>query len=248
MPQIDVKGLTVTYIDKKKNETVAVDNLDAVFPSGKFCVVTGVSGCGKSTLLKAIGGLFEFDGHIYIDGLDADNIPTKKRNFAYVSQNFDLYPSLTVFDNIAFPLNVMRKRKEEVVAAVTDIADKLNLTDCLTRLPQHLSGGQQQRVSLARALVKRPDVCLFDEPLSNIDSSLRREIRGYIRSVTSAMGYTCIYVTHDMADITALADIVYVIAGKKVVFCGNVTEFLACGDSAVTAVRQSAKGGFGNEN
>ena len=106
MPQIDVKGLTVTYIDKKKNETVAVDNLDAVFPSGKFCVVTGVSGCGKSTLLKAIGGLFEFDGHIYIDGLDADNIPTKKRNFAYVSQNFDLYPSLTVFDNIAFPLNV----------------------------------------------------------------------------------------------------------------------------------------------
>ena len=228
-PILRLENVSLTY-HSLDAETEAIKNLSFSLSEGEFAAIIGPSGCGKSTLLKAIGGLFEFDGHIYIDGLDADNIPTKKRNFAYVSQNFDLYPSLTVFDNIAFPLNVMRKRKEEVVAAVTDIADKLNLTDCLTRLPRHLSGGQQQRVSLARALVKRP------------------EIRGYIRSVTSAMGCTCIYVTHDMADITALADMVYVIAGKKVVFCGNVTEFLACGDSAVTAVRQSVKGGFGNED
>lgn len=237
MPQIDVKGLTVTYIDKNKRETVALDNLDATFSSGAFSVVTGVSGCGKSTLLKAVGGFFDFDGHIYIDGADADDIPTKKRNFAYVSQDFVLYPGMTVFDNIAFPLKVARWQKEQIVAAVKDIAERMGLTDCLTRLPRHLSGGQQQRVALARALVKHPDVCLFDEPLSNVDPVRRQEIRNYIRTVTKALGCTCIYVTHDLDDIRQLADAVYVIADKKMVFCGTVAEFLACRDPHVTAVK-----------
>ena len=248
MSQIEIKGLTVTYVDKKKNETVAIENLDATFPSGKFCAVTGLSGSGKSTLLKAIGGLFEFDGQIFIDGIDADTIQTKNRNFSYVSQDFVLYPSITVFDNIAMPLKVARIPKEEIVSSVNLIAGQLGLVDCLTRLPKHLSGGQQQRVALARALVKHPNVCLFDEPLSNIAPSERKNARNYIKLLTTLYGCTSIYVTHDISDVRELAEVVYVIADKKIVFSGSVAEFLESKDPRVIAVKGMDKGGFANED
>lgn len=248
MSKIEIKGLTVTYIDKNKNETVAIENLDATFPSGKFCAVTGLSGSGKSTLLKAIGGLFEFDGQIFINGIDADTIQTKKRNFSYVSQDFVLYPSITVFDNIAMPLKVARVPKKEIVSSVNLIAEQLGLVDCLTRLPRHLSGGQQQRVALARALVKHPDVCLFDEPLSNIAPSERKNARKYIKAATALYDCTSIYVTHEISDIMELAEVVYVVADKKIVFCGSVVEFLESKDPRVVAVKGVDKGGCVNED
>ena len=162
MPDIKVKNLTVTYIDKKKNETVAVRGLSARFDAGTLNVVMGFSGCGKTTLLKAIAGFFAFDGYIYFDGRDADTIPTRKRNLAYVSQDYVLYPSLTVFDNIAFPLKTARLKRDEVTERVKAIAETFGLTDCLTRLPKHLSGGQQQRVAIARAMVKHPNLILIE--------------------------------------------------------------------------------------
>ena len=243
--RITAKYLKSVYDDG----TYGLRDVNLDIDDGKFAVVVGPSGCGKTTLLKVIAGLCrQSSGELYFDGLSAAKIPARDRKIAMVFQEYLLYPKYTVWENLSLALEREHLSREEEETRISDALAMFGMERLAGQLPRVLSGGQQQRVSLARALVKRPDVCLFDEPLSNIDPSLRREIRGYIRSVTSAMGCTCIYVTHDMADITALADIVYVIAGKKVVFCGNVTEFLACGDSAVTAVRQSAKGGFGNED
>lgn len=238
MPDVKVKNVTVTYVDKHKNETVAVRGLSCRFESGTLSVVMGFSGCGKTTLLKAIGGFFDFDGYIYFDGKDADTIPTRKRNLAYVSQDYVLYPSLTVFDNIAFPLKTARVRADEVTERVKDIAGALGLTDCLTRLPRHLSGGQQQRVALARAMVKRPALLLMDEPLSNVDAGSREALRHYIREAQKEEGTTVIYVTHDYREALELADRIYIMDEGALVLSGTPDEIRASTNETVELLRQ----------
>lgn len=238
MPDIRVDGLTVTYIDKKKNETVAVRDLSCRFASGAFSVVMGFSGCGKTTLLKAIAGFFAFDGYIYIDGIDADTVPTRKRNLAYVAQDYVLYPSKTVFDNIAFPLKAARKKRDEITAQVKAIAETFGLSDCLTRLPRHLSGGQQQRVALARAMVKRPELILMDEPLSNVDATHREELRRYIAKAQRELGATVIYVTHDYREALELADRIYIMDEGKLVLSGTPDEIRMSEDETVDLLRR----------
>lgn len=238
MPSVRIEHLTVTYIDKKKNETEAIHDLSCTFRPGSFNVVMGFSGCGKTTLLKAIGGFFAFDGYIYIDGTDADTIPTRKRNLAYVSQEYVLYPSLTVFDNIAFPLRTAHKKRDEVTAAVTKIAETFGLTDCLTRLPRYLSGGQQQRAALARALVKRPELLLMDEPLSNIDEKSRAEMRAYLRRAHEEMRNTVVYVTHDYREALELADLIFVMDEGRLVLSGTPDEIRASDHEIVCLLRQ----------
>ena len=197
MSKIVIKDLIVEYPGAKKKDApvVVLNKLNAVFEDNSFNVIVGKSGCGKTTLLKTIIGLLPYDGDIDVDGNDFDLYTVAERNLAYVSQEFALYPHMTIFDNIAFPLKLNGASREEIIKTVSVIADELDLTHCLTRKPRHLSGGQQQRVALARAMVKSPSIYLFDEPLSNVDPIFRAEERQYIKSTIKKYSATAIYVT-----------------------------------------------------
>ena len=171
MSEIVLDRLSVRYANNKET-VLALDDVSITFhPS--FNVVLGCSGSGKTTLLKTLVGLLEYNGKVFIDGKEMSGIPTNERNMALVSQQYVLYPSQTIFDNIAFPLKLQKLPSEEIKERVFDIALKLDLTACLTRKPKQISGGQQQRVAIAKALIKRPSICLMDEPLSNVDAKAR---------------------------------------------------------------------------
>ena len=224
MPKITVSDLTAIYSDKKAGDVIALDGLNAEFLSDAFNVIVGYSGCGKTTLLKCIAGLIDYDGEIDFDDNDVGGLAPSERNVSYVSQEFVLYPHLTVFDNIAFPLKVAGAPKKEIIDRVKKIAEATDLTYCLTRKPKHISGGQQQRVALARALVKNPSICLFDEPLSNTDPQLRFAERRLLKDSVKRYGCTAVYVTHDFSEAMALADKLFVIADGKCVLQGDPME------------------------
>ena len=221
MPKIAVSDLTVKFNNKRTGSVVALNGLNAEFLSEAFNVVVGYSGCGKTTLLKCIAGLIEHEGKIFFDDTDVSNIKPSDRGVSYVSQEYMLYPHMTVFDNIAFPLKMTGTPKKEISDRVKKIAEELDLTYCLTRMPRHISGGQQQRTAIARALIKRPFVCLLDEPLSNADPQLRYKERRLIKDTVKQYGCTVIYVTHDISEAMALADRLIVIADGKCVIEGE---------------------------
>lgn len=236
MVEVSVKNLTVNFVNKKVSVTV-LDGLSAVFPSGSFNVIAGYSGCGKTTLLRAVAGLIDYEGEVCFDGEAMEEVPTQKRNLAYVSQQYVLYSNRTIFDNIAFPLKLKGAEVSEINSAVKDIAEKLGLTCCLTRRPKHISGGQQQRAAIARALVKRPSVCLMDEPLSNIDQQMRNTVRVQIKQALKSIGCTVIYVTHDFKEALALADNLFILNGGKIVFSGTPSEALKSNAEIVKSLR-----------
>ena len=236
--KITIEDLVVKYKNKRAGEVKALNGLDLVFSSDDFNVLVGFSGCGKTTLLKAVAGLVDNEeGRILFDNKDVDNVIPAKRNIAYVSQEFVLYPHMTVFDNIAYPLKNSDVPKEEIRSRVNEIAEELGLTLCLTRLPRHLSGGQQQRVALARALVKKPAICLLDEPLSNIDPQLRAEERLLIKETTGNYGCLTVYVTHDISEAVAVADKLFVMSDGKLVISGKPSEVLAPGNEVVNMLK-----------
>ena len=236
MPEITIENLTVRYKSKKESVT-AINGLNVTFLHA-FNVVLGYSGCGKTTLLKTLIGLNEYSGRILFDGKDIATVPTNMRNMAMVSQQYLLYPNKTIFDNIAFPLTVMKTPTEEIKRRVADIADKLDLNYCLTRKPAQISGGQQQRVALARALVKRPSVCLLDEPLSNVDQKSRAQARALIKNVLSSCACSVIYVTHNVEEALALADDLIVMDEGKVVISGT-PSFVFGSDNEIVASLKS---------
>ncbi|RLF91802.1 glycerol-3-phosphate ABC transporter ATP-binding protein [Thermococci archaeon] len=196
----------------------AVKNLNLKIKDGEFMVLLGPSGCGKTTTLRMIAGLEEpTRGRIYIgDRLVADPeggvfVPPKDRDVAMVFQSYALYPHMSVYDNIAFPLKIRKVPKQEIDQRVREVAELLGLTDLLKRKPRELSGGQRQRVALGRAIIRRPQVFLMDEPLSNLDAKLRVKMRAELKKLQRQLGVTTIYVTHDQVEAMTMGDRIAVI-------------------------------------
>ncbi|MCW6009412.1 ABC transporter ATP-binding protein [Micromonospora sp. CPCC 205371] len=192
--------------------TVAVDEVSIDVASGEFLVLLGPTGCGKSTMLRLVAGLEqETSGHVLIDGRVVDDLTARERRVAMVFQDYALYPHLTVAQNIAFPLRVAHGFTGDVNARVAEVAEHLGIRRLVNRLPGHLSGGERQRVAMARAIVRKPQVFLLDEPLSNLDAGLRAELRTDVAALARRLGVTTLYVTHDQTEALTMADRVAVL-------------------------------------
>lgn len=203
MSTVSLNGVSKIFEDG----TVAVENLTLDVGSGELMVLLGPSGCGKSTVLRMIAGLEPLtSGRILLSGEDAEEIPTRERRVSMVFQDFALYPHMTVGENLGFPLKVQRRPAEEIEERVTTMAHQLGIADLLDRRPGKLSGGQRQRVAMGRAIIRQPSVFLMDEPLSNVDSLLRSELRAEISDMVRAIGVTTVYVTHDQVEALSMAD------------------------------------------
>src|SRR5919199_197545 len=206
MAEVVLKKLT-----KRFDKVEAVSSVSLRIADGEFLVLLGPSGCGKSTILRLIAGLEDADsGEITIGGRLVNFVDPVRRNVAMVFQNYALYPHMSVYKNIAFPLQMARKAKSEIDPAVRRAAAILDLEPLLDRLPEQLSGGQRQRVALARAIVREPQAFLMDEPLSNLDAKLRASMRGELKRLQKRLAATTIYVTPDQAEATTMADLVAV--------------------------------------
>ncbi len=185
----------------------AVDNANITVSDREFVVLVGPSGCGKTTTLRMVAGLEDItEGELYIDGNLVNDIPPKDRDIAMVFQNYALYPHMTVYDNMAFGLKIRKYPKAEIQGRVKDAAGILEIEELLDRKPKALSGGQRQRVALGRAIVRKPKVFLFDEPLSNLDAKLRVQMRAEISALHTRLQATMIYVTHDQVEAMTMAD------------------------------------------
>ena len=225
MSRIDFKQICKRYAPALP---LTINNADLTIDTGEFCVFVGPSGCGKSTLLRMVAGLESItSGELQIAGKRMNDVPPAKRGVAMVFQSYALYPHMTVAENMAFGLRVFGADKPEIERKVKKAADILQLTPLLDRLPKQLSGGQRQRVAIGRAIVKEPDVFLFDEPLSNLDAALRVQTRLEIAKLHHDIGRaSMIYVTHDQVEAMTLADkIVLLRAGKDVTTKGSVAQF-----------------------
>ncbi len=199
-------------INKRFGETHVIRGVDIDIDDGMFCVLVGPSGCGKSTLLRMVAGLEAIDeGEISIGGSVVNDRPPKQRDIAMVFQNYALYPHMTVRENMSFALDLAKRPKAEIEQQVKRAADILGLVPYLDRYPRQLSGGQRQRVAMGRAIVRDPQVFLFDEPLSNLDAKLRVQMRAEIRELHQRLKATSIYVTHDQTEAMTMADKIVVL-------------------------------------
>jgi multiple sugar transport system ATP-binding protein len=200
-------AVDIAAVHKWFGTTHVIRGVDVAIADGEFCVLVGPSGCGKSTLLRMIAGLEEItDGTIAIGGTVVNRVPPKERDIAMVFQNYALYPHMTVRDNMSFALMLAKQPKEEIGRRVARAAEILGLSPYLDRYPRQLSGGQRQRVAMGRAIVRDPQVFLFDEPLSNLDAKLRVQMRTEIKELHQRLRTTSIYVTHDQIEAMTMAD------------------------------------------
>ncbi len=197
----------IDNVTKKFGNTTAVSDFSAELEDGHLICLLGPSGCGKSTLLNMLCGIIPVtQGQIFFDDKDVTKLPPDQRNIGMVFQNYALYPHMTVAENIAFPLEVLKVKKDERKARVEEIAKLVHVDNLLRRYPSELSGGQQQRVAIARAMVKKPQLLLMDEPLSNLDARLRLEMREEIRRIQKETGVTTVFVTHDQEEAMSISD------------------------------------------
>ena len=204
-------------VHKSFGDNAILKGVDLEIPEGSFAVLVGPSGCGKSTLLRLVAGLELADqGRISIAGKDVTTLPPRERDIAMVFQSYALYPHLTVRENLAFGLELRKTAKAEIAARIKEASAMLGLDKLLDRLPKEMSGGQRQRVAMGRAIVRRPNMFLFDEPLSNLDAALRAEVRVDIRRLHDKLGATTLYVTHDQVEAMTLADTLWVLNGGLV--------------------------------
>ncbi|MGK5061553.1 ABC transporter ATP-binding protein [Janthinobacterium sp. LB3P112] len=218
MAHIALKNIVKLYDDKHP----VIHGIDLDIGDGEFVVFVGPSGCGKSTLLRMIAGLEEItDGELHIGGKLANDIAPAERGLAMVFQSYALYPHMTVFENMAFALSLAGHKKAEVRAAVERAAEILQITPLLKRKPKDLSGGQRQRVAIGRAIVRKPKVFLFDEPLSNLDASLRVQMRVEISRLHQELKTTMIYVTHDQVEAMTLGERIVVFNGGRIEQVGS---------------------------
>ena len=249
MQKVEVKFENIT---KKFNETVAVDNVSCVFKAGTLTTLLGPSGCGKTTSLRLIAGLERASsGKIFIDNEDVTLLPATDRDVSMVFQSYALFPHMSVIENVAYGLKMAKVKKNEYIEKSIETLKLVNLEGYENRMPSELSGGQQQRVAVARAIVLEPKVLLFDEPLSNLDAKLRRQVREDIRNIQQRLGVTTIYVTHDQEESLAISDNVIVMnksiiaqEGKPIDLYDNPnTKFVAnfIGDANIIKAEATSK-------
>src|SRR3954454_11331682 len=206
MASVEIRGVRKAF-----GVTAVIHRVDVEIEDGEFVILVGPSGCGKSTLLRMVAGLENITGgEIRIGSLVVNDVPPKERDIAMVFQNYALYPHMTVADNMAFSLKLKRAPKSEISTKVNRAAEILGLTKLLDRYPRQLSGGQRQRVAMGRAIVRAPQVFLFDEPLSNLDAKLRVQMRTEIKALHQRLKTTTVYVTHDQIEAMTMADTIVV--------------------------------------
>jgi multiple sugar transport system ATP-binding protein len=217
MAGVQVKDLVKVY-----GRQLAVRGIELDIPDGSFVVLVGPSGCGKSTTLRMIAGLESIShGELLIDGKRANDLPSRDRGVAMVFQTYALYPHLTVRENLAFSLKLAKVDPNDMDRRIDSAIEALELQPYLERRPSELSGGQRQRVAMGRAIVREPDVFLFDEPLSNLDAKLRNQMRVEIKRLQHRLGVTTIYVTHDQIEAMTLADVIVVMKDGEIAQKGS---------------------------
>jgi len=220
MTEVRLSHITIRF-----GETVALNDISLDIGSGELFFLLGPSGCGKSTLLRVIAGLMApTGGQLFFNGNDVTALPTQRRNAVMCFQSYALWPHLTVWQNVAFGLEVRGISAAEQKRRVGEALELARMSEYAARRPGQLSGGQQQRVALARAMAVRPDCLLLDEPLSNLDAKLRVEMRGEIRRICKTAGFTTIYVTHDQKEALSVADRLAVLDSGKVIQIGKPAD------------------------
>ena len=231
-----MSGVTLNKVVKRFGDVKVIHGVDLQIEDGEFCVFVGPSGCGKSTLLRMVAGLEETtDGAIHIGARDVTRIDPAERGVAMVFQTYALYPHMTVAQNMGFGLKMTGHPPAEVAAKVKEASRILKLDDYLARKPKALSGGQRQRVAIGRAIVRGPEVFLFDEPLSNLDAELRVEMRVEISRLHREIGATMIYVTHDQVEAMTLADKIVVLRAGRVEQVGRPLDLYRDPDNRFVA-------------
>lgn len=234
MPNIFLEKVTIKYKLKKKQFINATNEVSLTFPNDKISCIIGESGSGKTSILKAIIGLVEYDGDIKFDDVSIKNIPTNMRGISYVSQNIGLYPNLTVFNNIAFPLKIVGCNEDEIRSRIANVADLLHIRPILSRKPREISLGQAQRVAIARALVKKSTVYIFDEPFSNLDKPLSMQLTKEIKEIFKKSKNTAIFVSHDVNESLYLGDEIFVMNEGNIVESGTPTKIRNSKNKLVT--------------
>ena len=228
--------LKLQDLTKQFGKVTAVDNVSLDIPHGKLITLLGPSGCGKTTILRMIAGLeVPNSGKIFLGGTDITRLPPNERKITMVFQSYALFPHMNVYRNISYGLKVLHWSREKIKKAVKEALEMVGLEGLEQRGPSELSGGQQQRVAVARALVLKPRVLLFDEPLSNLDAKLRKRMRGEIRNLQKDLGITAVYVTHDQSEALAISDQIVVmdnavisqIGGPKELYTRPANAFVA---------------------
>lgn len=226
MSEIIFEDFSCWYKEKNKYVT-ALDTLSFEIHDGELFVIAGESGCGKTTLLNCVLGMSDYTkGSLTVDGVPAEAKNRRTSNYGYVRQQAGLYPHLTVYENIAFPLRAMRTEQQEVDRRVKELAARLELDWLLTRVPRQLSGGQQQRVAIARALIKKPTLLLFDEPFSNLEPALRGQLRRLVKALQREYAITVLFVTHDLAEAFSLADRLLILENGRAADLGTPMELV----------------------
>ncbi len=224
MSEVSISGVAKAF-----GEVTVLENFTETFADREFVTLLGPSGCGKTTMLRIIAG-FEKPtaGEVRIDGKVVSSanvfVPPEKRGIGMVFQSYAVWPHMTVFDNVAYPLKIQKLPKEEIRKRVSRILEVVHLTPYAQRIPSQLSGGQQQRVALGRALVAEPRLLLLDEPLSNLDAKLRESMRYEIKEIQKALGITVVYVTHDQIEAMAMSDRIVVMRGGRIQQVGTPAE------------------------
>jgi multiple sugar transport system ATP-binding protein len=217
--------LALRHVSKRFGRQTVIDDVSLTIGDREFAVLVGPSGCGKSTLLRLIAGLeVPTSGEIWIDGECVNEFAPRERGVAMVFQSYALYPHMTVYDNIAFGLTQMKLGRADIEQRVRTAAERLQIADLLSRKPKELSGGQRQRVAIGRAIVREPRLFLFDEPLSNLDASLRTQMRLEFMNLHRELGTTVVYVTHDQAEAMTLASRIVVLRDGRVEQAGAPLE------------------------
>ena len=221
--------ITINHITKSFGDNTVLKDFTETFKDGEFITLLGPSGCGKTTMLRIIAGFEKpTSGELWIDDQLVSGgktfVPPEKRGIGMVFQSYAVWPHMNVFDNVAYPLRIQKKPKEQIKDAVGKVLEIVHLSQYTDRLPSQLSGGQQQRVALARALVAEPKLLLLDEPLSNLDAKLRESMRFEIKEIQQRTGISVVYVTHDQTEAMAMSDRIFLINSGVVQQCGTPQE------------------------